>query len=94
MDQYGTADYLPHPKPVCEKAHFAQAVIGKEDGEIAGVVAVGLLIGVPVSSCGEEGVVWIANAAVSIHMHMKAMGADWISAGRGRLVGGESGHLY
>jgi flagellar motor switch protein FliG len=74
--------------------HPEQAVIGKEDGEIAGVVAVGLLIGVPVSSCGEEGVVWIANAAVSIHMHMKAMGADWISAGRGRLVGGESGHLY
>ena len=49
-------------------------MIGKQDGKIAGMIAMGLVVWVPVFPCSQEGVFWIAHATVAPYVQMEAVG--------------------
>jgi len=68
-------------------------MIGKQDGKIAGMIAMGLVVWVPVFPCSQEGVFWIAHATVAPYVQMEAVGADGVSAGWGGPITGKARHL-
>ncbi|MDR7315343.1 Mg2+/Co2+ transporter CorC [Brevibacillus nitrificans] len=61
MDNDRPADYIRYTKLVCEKAHTRVAVIGKERGEISGVIAMGLIGWVPMRAGGLKRILRIAD---------------------------------
>jgi hypothetical protein len=93
VDDHGSADDIPDAKPVGEKAHFAVPVIGKQCGEIARVIAVGLIRRIPMPIRGFERTGWIAHLAYSVFMYVKPMGADRRLTALRRLISGQSAHF-
>jgi hypothetical protein len=92
MDYYGLADYIAHLKPVGEETHPRPAIIGKEYGEITGMVAVGLVGWIPVFTGGRKGRLRVAHSAGPVFMNMKAVGTDG-AAPIGGAIRGKSGNI-
>ena len=65
VDDNGPADDIAYLEPVGKESHQGIAVVGEMNGEIPGMVAVRLVIGVPVPARRPEGVCGIADCAVA-----------------------------
>jgi hypothetical protein len=94
VDNDGLVYYLKGFKGTGKEAHFRVSPVGKENRQITGVVAVGLVRGVPMAPGGLEGVLGIPHAAVAALVDMKAVGADGFFAIAGSLIGGQAGDFY
>lgn len=83
-------DDIGYFKFVGEETHPGIAVIGEEDGEVAGMVAVGLIFRIPMFARCLKRVGGVSNLAVPVFMNVKAMGTDWRSTIPGGLIGRKS----
>jgi len=92
MDYYGFADYVAHPKTVGEEIHPSPAIVGEQYGKIAGVVAVGLAIWIPVLTGSPERLLRIAYGAGPVFMDMETVWTDGVAA-IGGTISGKSGDI-
>lgn len=79
MNKNRTADDFPDPETIGEKMHNCSAVIGKKHREVACMVTVGLIIGIPMFACAQKRHGRIADEAIAKHVDVKTMGTNWIS---------------
>lgn len=87
VNDHGFSDDICCPELVGKKAHPRVPVIGKEYGEVAGMVAVRLVGRVPVASrCGKR-IVGIADCAHAVVVQVKAKRTDRLLIAGCRLVG-------
>lgn len=86
MDDHRFADDLLDAEFIGKKAHFSITVMGKKHRKIAGMVAMGLMMGIPMPSCPLEGIFRIPHMAISHLMEMKTMGANGWLAVLSRLI--------
>jgi len=94
VDNDGFADNVADPEPVRKETHAGIAVIGKKDGKIPRVIAMGLIVRVPMAARPLKRIVRVADGAISMIMDMKSVGPyRRASAGSG-TVGGKPGNFH
>ncbi len=80
----GMTDDVGDSKTVRVKTHQSPAVVGKQHRKIAGVIAMGLVGGIPMFSGRLKRIRRIADRAYPIFMNVKAVGTDGWLIGFGR----------
>lgn len=94
MDDQASADHIGCTDFVCEKSHSCIAVIGKQHGEVADVVAMWLLCRVPMTACCRKGIFRISDGANAMLMQMKAKWPDLRLIASGWLESGEAADFH
>ena len=93
VDDHRFTDDVLGPETVVEKTHPGISVVGKQDGEVTGMVAVRLLIRVPVLTGILKGVLRISHLARAVFMNMKTVGTDGVFSFLSRLIARKTSHL-
>jgi hypothetical protein len=92
VDYHRLTYHIDRFKPICKKGHLGTAVVRKQHRKIAGMVAMGLVIGIPMLSCRLEGVGRIPYFTAAKPMDVKPVGSYRVVAIPRRLVWRKAGY--
>jgi hypothetical protein len=74
-------------KTIGEESKERFAVIGKKHRKIPGVIAMGLVVGIPMFARALKRIGRVADPAIVELMDVETMGPDWGTVSPGRLIG-------
>lgn len=87
VDNYRMSNCLGDCKTIGEESKERFAVIGKKHRKIPGVIAMGLVVGIPMFARALKRIGRVADPAIVELMDVETMGPDWGTVSPGRLIG-------
>lgn len=90
VNNYCMSDNRGRLKFVREEGHGGISVIGEQDGQIPGMIAMRLPGRVPVPACGQKGVFRVAGLAGPVFMDMETVRPNRLPVTCGWLIGRET----
>jgi len=90
VDDHRFPDDIRNPEPVGEESHTGISAVGEKDGEIAGMIAMGLIIRIPVLSGSLKGICRVSRGAVPSFMDVEAVGSYLRPSFGCRAIGGQA----